>query len=174
MSFASAIFGGSNPVLSGTMNQTGQTGTFASTKGQGLVSQAGGFMSDIMGGDMSKISKLLSPQIDTMKQQGQQQKKTMAEFGTRSGGTSSAGQTVDDKTRANVNNMISSLTGQAVSGGMQAGQSLIDTGLKAFGQQAEMSQQQLENWSNSIFGQGLAKGAGFLEKAGLSAIPGMG
>jgi hypothetical protein len=169
MSFASSIFGGSNPYVSSGINQAGQTSTFANTKGQGLVNQAGGFFSDLMSGDMSKISKLLAPQIGAMTKGAQQQKKTMAEFGTRSGGMASKGATVDDTTRASINDSIAKLTGQAVSGGASMGQSLIDTGLKALNQQTDLSQQQLENWSNSILGQAMAKGSG----AAMSFIPGM-
>jgi len=171
--FLSGIGMGINPTLKAGIKQAGQTSTFANTKGQGLTGQAGDFYSTLLGGDPRAMSKLLAPQIGTMQKQGQQQKQTMAQFGTRSGGTTAAGQSIDDSTRANISNMISSLTGTAAGGAQQMGQNLIDTGLKALGQQVDYSQQQLENWSNSVLGQGLAKGAGFLESAGLGAAGGM-
>jgi len=156
MSWFGSIMTGSNPTLSSGINQAGKTSTFANTTGTGLTSQAGGFYSDLMSGDMSKISKLLAPQIGSMTKGAQQQKKTMAEFGTRGGGQSSAGQSIDDKTRANINDMVSSLTGQAVAGGAAMGQSLIDTGLSALNQQTQMSQMQVSNWENSILGKGIS------------------
>ena len=173
MSFASSIFGGSNPTLNQNINKAGQVSSFTNSLGQNLTSQAGGFYSDIMGGDMSKISKLLAPQIGTQVKEGQQAKKTAGEFGTRSGGMSSKGQSIDDSTRANINNMISSLTGSAVTGAAGMGQNLIDTGLKAMSQQTEMSQQQIQNWQDSILGSGITGGISTLESFGLGKIPGM-
>jgi len=172
--FFSSLFSGSNPVLASGMKQAGQTSQFSNTLGQGLTSQAGGFYSDILGGDMSKISKLIAPQIGTMTKQGQQQKKTMAEFGTRSGGLSSKGQTVDDSTRANISNAIATLTGQAAGAAGSMGTSLIDTGLKSLGMQVDMSQTQMDNWSNSLFGKGITSAMATGESYGLGKIsPGM-
>jgi hypothetical protein len=174
MGFFSSLFGGSNPTLNAGVNQAGQTSTFANTKGQGLTSQAGDFYSSLLSGDPKAQAKLLAPQIGTMQKQGQQAKQTASQFGNRSGGTNAAMQSIDDKTRANVSSMISDLTSKGAAGAASMGQNLIDTGLTALGQQTQMSQQQMENWASSLFGQGIAGGLGALEGLGLSKIPGMG
>jgi hypothetical protein len=157
MSFWSSIFGGSNPTLNQTMKQAGDTSDWATGQGKGLTTGAGNFFSTLMSGDPKKIASVLAPQISATQKQGQQQKQAMSQFGTRSGGTTAAGQTIDDKSRAAITDMIASLTGSAAGQAAQMGQGLIDTGLQALGQQATMSQQQMENWSNSIFGQALTK-----------------
>jgi hypothetical protein len=168
MGFFSSLFGGSNPTLNAGMKQAGQTSTWANTKGQGLTGQAGDLFSALLGGDPKKMASLLAPQIATQQQQGQQAKQTAGQFGNRSGGTNAAMQTTDDKTRANISSMISDLTGKAATGAASMGQSLIDTGLTALGQQMNMSQQQMENWSNSIFGRGITSGVAAGESAGLN------
>lgn len=170
MGFWGSLFGGSNPTVNAGIQQAGDTSTWATSKGKNLMGGAADWLSGLMSGDTAKTAKLLAPQIATQEQQAQQQKQKMAQFGNRSGGINAAAQTIDDKTRANINSMISTLTGSAVSGAGSMGQGMIDTGLKALGQQFDMSQQQMENWSNSIFGQGLTAGAGFLEKGAMTGF----
>jgi hypothetical protein len=170
MGFFGSLFGGSNPTLNQGLKQAGQTSTWANAKGQGLTGQAGDFYSALLSGDPKAMSKIMAPQIGTMQKQGQQQKQKMAQFGTRSGGTTAYGQTIDDQTRANVASMISNLTAQGAAGAAGMGQSLIDTGLNALKQQTDLSAQQMENWSNSLFGLGLTKAVG----AATSFLPGGG
>jgi hypothetical protein len=173
MSFWSSVFGGANPTLNAGMKKAGDVSDFTTGLGKNLTSQSGNFMSTLMSGDPRAMSKLLAPQIGEMREQGNQAKKTMAEFGNRSGGTASRGQSIDDKTRANIGTMISNLTGQAASGGASMGQNLIDTGLKALGTQTDMSQLQLENWSNSIFGSALSSAASGAESFAMGKLPGL-
>ena len=172
MGFWGSLFGGSNSTLSGGMTKAGQVADYGISKGEGLTSQAGDFFSTLLGGDPAKTAKLLAPQIQTMQKQGQQAKNTMAQFGNRSGGTNAKAQTIDDTTRANIDNMISTLTGQAASGAASIGQNLIDTGLKSLNQQVDFSQMQMENWANSLLGQGLTSAAAFGEKAGMNWLSG--
>jgi hypothetical protein len=174
MGFFSSLFGGSSPTLNAGIKAAGDTASFATGFGKNLSTQAGNFYSDLMSGDPAKVAKLLAPQIKSQQDQAQQARQGMAQFGTRSGGTAAKGQTLGDTTRANIGTMVSDLTGKAVAGAQQMGQSMLDTGIKSLDQQFQFSQAQMENWSNSILGTGLTAGAGFLEKAGLNAIPGMG
>jgi hypothetical protein len=116
---------------------------------------AGNFFSTLMSGDPKKTAQILAPQIAATQKQGQQQKQALSQFHTRSGGTTAAGQTIDDKTRANISDIIANLTGSAAGEAAKMGQGLVDTGLYALGQQATMSQQQMANWEDSIFGKGL-------------------
>lgn len=159
MGFFSSLFGGSNSTLNSAIGQSGQVASYGTSKGEGLTTGAGNFFSDLMSGDPAKTAKLLAPQIETMQKQGQQQKNTMAQFGNRSGGTNAKAQTIDDTTRSNVNNMISTLTGQGASGAASLGTSLLSTGMQALNNQVDFSQQQMANWNDSIFGKGITSGA---------------
>jgi hypothetical protein len=169
MSFWGSMFGGSNPTLNAAKTQAGQVAGFGTTKGEGLTTAAGNFFSDLMSGDSSKTAKLLAPQIKAQQDQAQQAKNTSAQFANRSGGTNARNQTIDDKTRANFGTMVSDLTGKAAGQAAQMGQSLLDTGISALKDQVNFSQQQMDNWSNSIFGQGMSSGAGFLEASAMGA-----
>jgi hypothetical protein len=166
MSFWGSLFGGSNPTLNRDINQFGQIGSFATGQGESNLSQASNFMSSILSGDQSKIGKVLGPEISSVKGQGQQAKMQTAQFGTRGGGSNAAMQAADDKSRAAVNSMISSLVGGSASGLASTGSSLLGTGISAYGQQLAASQQQMQNWSKSIFGHFLISGAQTAEEMG--------
>jgi hypothetical protein len=152
MSFWSSMFGGSNPTLNQGINQAGQISGFGQAQGEGLLTSAGNFFSTLMGGNPAQTAKLLSPQIQANQQQAQQAKQTAAQFTNRSGGTNAAAQTIDDKTRANISDMISKLTGEAATASADMGKGLLDTGIAALNQQVNFSQGQMQNWANSIFG----------------------
>lgn len=171
MGFWGSMFGGANPTLNQGINQAGQIAGFGTTKGEGLLTGAGNFFQTLMGGSPAQTAKMLAPQIQSAQQGAQQQKQQMAQFGTRSGGVNAAAQTIDDKTRANITNMISELTGKAAGAAAGIGQGLLDTGISALNQQVQFSQAQMQNWSDSIMGQGMAAAIGGAEKAGMSFIP---
>jgi hypothetical protein len=162
MSFFSSLFGGSNPTLSKDINQFGQIGKFATGLGEQNLAQSSNFMSSILSGDQSKISKVLGPEINSIKGQGQQSKLSASQFGNRSGGTNASMQMADDNSRASINNMISSLLGSSASG----------LGMSATSQEASLSQQQMQNWANSILGKGITSGVSAAESFGLGAAGG--
>ncbi len=170
MGFWGSMFGGSNPTLNSGIKESGQVAGFENSQGQGLQALSSDWLKGLLGGNTAMTTKLLAPQIATAQKQGQQAKKTMSQFGTRSGGVTSQGQTIDDKTRAGINDMVSSLTSGALQQAGAQGTSMVDAGLKALGMQVDFSQQQMENWSNSIFGQGLGTAAGYAETAGLGKL----
>jgi hypothetical protein len=169
MGFFSSIFGGSNPTLNSGIGQAGQAAGYGISSGQGLTSSAGNFYQGLLGGNPAQTAKLLAPQIQANQQQAQQKKQQNAQFGNRSGGTNASNQTTDDTARANTSNMIASLTGQAASGAASLGSNLLDTGLNALNMQVGFSQLQMQNWQNSILGQGIGTAAGFAEGAALGA-----
>jgi hypothetical protein len=169
MSFWSSLFGGANSTLSGGMKQAGQIAGYGQSQGEGLTTKAGNFFSSLLSGNPAQTAKLLAPQIQAQQQGAQQAKQQMAQFGNRGGGTNAAGQTIDDKTRANIGTMISQLTGQAAGGAAQMGQNLLDTSMAALQQQVNFSQQQMQNWSDSILGKGTTTGVSAAETAGLGA-----
>jgi hypothetical protein len=160
MGFFSSLFGGSNPTLSKDISQFGQIGGFATGLGEKNLTQASNFWSSILSGDPSKTAKTLAPQISSIQQQGEQQKQSTAQFGTRSGGSTAAMQQVGAQTRGSINNLIGSLTGSAASNLGSTGSGLLGQGMSAYSQQAGLSQEQMQNWSNSILGGALTGGAG--------------
>ena len=153
MSWLSSLFTGSNPTLSGDKNNAGQIEGFATGVGEGDISADSAFQNAILGGNQADIAKLLAPQIQTMQKQGQQQLATTSQFGNRSGGTNASNQQNLDTTRANIDNGITSLTGQAATNLGNLGTSTLNTGLQANEQQAQLSQEQMQNFINSILGQ---------------------
>ena len=164
MSFLSSLFGGSNPTLNQQMGTLGTIAGTATSAGQADISSASNLWNQILAGDTSKI---LAPQTSAIQKQGQQKLQALSQFGTRSGGTAAEAATTGDTTKANINDLIASLTGSAASSLGSMGQNLLNTGLGAYGQQAGVSQQQMKNWQDSIFGGALTGGVGLaLGKAG--------
>lgn len=155
MGFWSSLLGGSNSTLNQDINQFGQIGGFATGLGESNLSQASNFWSSILSGSQSKINKMLGPEISAIKGQGQQAKLTTAQFGNRAGGTNAAMQMTDEKSRASVNNLISSLLGTSASSLGSLGSSLLGQGMQAYGQQAKLSEERSQNWANSLLGRGL-------------------
>jgi hypothetical protein len=163
MGFWGGLFGGSNSVENGNIDQAGQISGFSTGVGEGAVSNANNFYSTLLSGDPRAEAKLLAPQIDTMQKQGQQQLATTSEFGNRSGGTNASGQTNMDNSRANIDNMISQLTGGAASGEAALGENQMGLGLQSNELQDKEAQQRMQNQKNSILGQGLTKGSELAE-----------
>ena len=163
MGWGSSLFTGSNPTLANDMASTGNIGNFSSAMGQGNITNSSNFFNSLLSGNSKDQAKVLAPQIKTMQDQGQQQLNTTSQFGNRSGGTNASNQKNMDTTRGNIDNSISSLTGSAASNLMSSGQSLLGTSLNASQQQAQMSQQQMENWSNSIGGLATTSAIGHAE-----------
>lgn len=143
---------------------------FAGSQGENLIGNSSAFINALLSGDSAKISQLLAPQISAIQGQGNQAKKTLSEFGTRSGGVTSQAGMIDDKSRASINDMISQLTGSAVGQGANLGSHLLNMGMTGFNdvfnQQAYMQKQRAAKWND--LGQSIASVA----EAGFGAIPG--
>jgi hypothetical protein len=154
MSFLGGIFAGSNPTLNGDIGNAGNIMGFGTSVGEGDISAASGFEEGLLSGNGAEEAKLLAPEISNVQKQGQQQINTAAQFGDRSGGTNASAQNNIDTQRANVNNMVSQLTGGAATTLGNLGTSTLNTGLNANQIQANESQEQLENEQNSVLGQG--------------------
>lgn len=170
MSFWGSLFGGQNPTLNANIGEFGQIGGFATGLGESNLSQASNFWSSILSGDQSKIAKTLGPQIGAIQGQAQQQRNVGAQFGNRSGGTNAANQMISDQSTASINNMVNSLLGSSASNLGSSGAGLLSQGASAYGQQEQASQQQMENWMNSILGLGTTSGVAAAESFGLSKL----
>lgn len=148
--------------------------SIASRYGLTDISKAQDFWSAILSGDPTKINQVLGPEVSSINKQGQQQKKTLAEFGNRSGGTNAEAQTIDDNTRAAIRTMISNLTSGAASNLASTGSGLLSTGVgaaaEAFSAGKTMQEQTLAKW-NDIFSSIAKTAAGF---AGMPSVPGTG
>lgn len=159
MSFFSGLFGGSNPTLNKQIGTLGGIAGNTSSQGISDVSDASKFFHSILSGD----TKSLAPQIGSIQKQGQQQKQTLSQFGNRSGGTNATAQGIDDKTKGSINDMIASLTAGAAGSLGSLGTSLTSLGLSAYNQQAGVSQDQLQNWKDSILGKGIGGAVNYAE-----------
>lgn len=104
---------------------------FGVNQGEKDISSATDFWTAIKSGDHDAIMRVLGPQISNIKAQGQQVKQTASQFGNRSGGTNATLQRVDDTTRTNVNDLISSLTSDSVNKLATVGSDLLHTGVGA-------------------------------------------
>ena len=174
MSFFGGLFTGSNPTLNTDISQSGQISDYGTTLGEGDLSQASNFYSDLLSGDPSKIGQILGPQLSNIQQQGQQQLNTNAQFGNRSGGTNASNQTNMDSQRQQVEQMIAQLTGSAASGLTGIGENALSTGLSANQIQEGESQQRLKNQDDSILGGLFGGGVSALADFGESELFGMG
>lgn len=168
MSFWGSLFGGSNPTLNSDIGKTGQIADFSSSLGQKNTTSGSNFFNSLVSGDSSKIAQTLAPQISAAKTSLQQNQKTSAQNSDRSGGKAASNNAAQDKVHSNITNLTGSLTGNAASTLLSSGQGLLGSALGAYGQQADMSQEQMKNWANSILG----KGASDVITTGLNAAEG--
>src|SRR5208283_4834807 len=152
MSFFSSLFGGSNAAIDNATANAGQIMNFGTNLGEKNLTTGSNFYNDVLSGDPTKIGAILGPELSGIQQQGQQQIQTAGEFGNRSGGTNAGAQTNIDTQRANVEKLISQLTGQAASGVTGIGESALGTATTANALQANEGEMQLKNILNSLFG----------------------
>ena len=162
--------GPSSGEVGATNALTGESG-FAGSVGEGLLSNSSGIMNALLSGDQGKISQLLAPQIGAISKQANQQTQTNAEFGSRSGGTNASNQDTMDTARAGVNDLISSLTGSAISGAASTGAGLLNSSMSGynsvFNQANTMQAQNAAQWNDIISGIGQTAGA-------VAGMPGIG
>ena len=166
--FMSGLFTGANPTLNNDINQSGQIAGFATGVGENDVTAASNFENSLLSGDQSKIGELLAPQTGAMRKQAEQAKATTGQFGTRGGGTDASMQSVDDKTRGQVNDLIAQLTGGAAGSLANIGTTEQGIGLGANAQQEQESETKQKEQADSIFGRGLTQDFSTLNTMGTS------
>ncbi len=116
-------------------------------------------MKSILSGDSSKQMQVLGPEINAAKTSTAQDQKTTSMFAPRSGGTAASNAASSDKVHGFIADLIGKLSGSAADSLTSAGSNLVNTGLGAYGQQEQASQEQMQNWSDSIFGKGITTAA---------------
>jgi hypothetical protein len=146
-------------------NNLSGSSSWASNQGMQDITASTDFMKAILSGDPTKIGEVLGPQIKAIQEQGVQQKATNTQFHNRGGGTNATNQRIGDNTRSSVNDLISSVTGSAVSGLNSTGQNLFTAGQSGFGvgfdQAKTMHDQNMAKW-NDIFKSSLAVAGGVM------------
>lgn len=106
-------------------NQIGALGGYDTGVGEGLTSAGAQEEEDILSGDPTKIAQAVAPEITAGQQQGEQAKKTGAEFNTRSGGTTSADASIDAKERGNIIDLVGGLQSGTASTAVGQGTNLL-------------------------------------------------
>lgn len=168
-SLGAIIGGGPSRQQKEMYGQVANIGRFGTSAGEADIGKSQDFWSAILSGDPTRIATVLGPEMSAINRQGQERKATTAQFGTRSGGTTGAMQTLDDSTIASIRSMIAQLTGGAATQLGQMGTSLLNTGLQgstsAMGEANIMQQANAQRWQDIFGGAGLAGGslAGYLK-----------
>lgn len=98
---------------------------FTSSHGQNDTALAEKWIQALLGGDRSKTSELLAPQISDLKSRAGQQLMTNAQFGNRSGGTNASSQMTQDNINSQIDRMISELTSGAIGEAGSLGTNLL-------------------------------------------------
>lgn len=172
--FFSSLFSGSSPGVSQAQRNAAGVSTDATALGFGDTRAASDFERTLLSGDPTAIGRVLGPQISAINKQGNEAIQTRSQFGNRSGGTNAANQQSMDEQRANVERMISQLTGGAAGELATIGTAEQGIGLSANEQAAHDAQVQLQNIQNSLFGKMISSGIGAAESFALGKIPGIG
>jgi len=139
------------------------------------VSAGTDFMEHLLSGDPSRIAGVLSPAISAEKSSLQQDQKTQAMTGGRSGGTAAANAAAGDKVHSDITNLIGSLQEKSASDLASVGTNLLGQGISGkqatFGDANQMQQQRANQWNDifksaaSVAG-GVAGGFGNLDTTG--------
>lgn len=174
MGFWGGLLGGQNENLNKDINAMGGLGTFLSNTGTKDIATSSNFMNTLLSGNSSQVSTLLAPQIEGIQKRNQQTKQQLGEFGGRSGGTTGAMLASDNDVHAQINDLVSKLTGTAVSNLGTMGSNLVAQGAGDLNSEAALSQQRMQNWKDSIFGKGLSTAVQGAEAFGMGAVGGAG
>jgi hypothetical protein len=170
MGFFSSLFGGSSPTLNQNIPAFQQAAGFDTGVGESDTTAASKWYNDILSGDPTKMAQAVAPETSAIQGQTQQAKNQTAQFAPRSGGTAAAIAGLDANTRAQIIKLLGGLQSGSASSLASIGQNEQSMGLTARNDADQAAQQQMENWQNSIFGQGISSGVGAAEGAGLGAV----
>lgn len=173
MSFFGSLFGGASPVLNSAIGQYGQVAGYGIGNGEKDINQASKFYSSILSGDSGKTAQALAPEISAEKKATQQDQKTTAMFGGRTGGTAASNAASSDKVHADITNLTGSLTNSAAGSLASLGSNLLNTGTGALGDQVSADAKRMQNWQNSILGKGITSGVQAAESFATGGVSGM-
>src|ERR1017187_7947810 len=120
------LFEGPSSQEKGQYNLLNSQTNFATGMGQGNITTSSNFFRDLVSDPM----KALAPEISAGQSQVQQQAKTNAEMGTRSGGTAAANQAASAGNRANIINLMGKTQTSAAGELASTGTNLLNTGVQ--------------------------------------------
>ena len=166
----SSIFTGSNPTLNKDQNQIGSLAVYSTGVGEKGTTGALNYDLGLLSGYPTKVAQAMAPETMEAQQQAQQNKNTVAQFGNRGGGMNAVMAGLDDATRAKLLALTGHLRQGAAANAGQLGTANLGMAAGDTMDQAKLSQQQLENFLNSILGKGISSGIGGLEKFGLGKL----
>jgi hypothetical protein len=153
----------------GQYNLLNSSSQFATGLGQNNLTLSSQFFSNLLTNPM----KALAPEVSAGQKQVQEQNKTNAEFGTRSGGTAAAGQAADSTARGDIINLMGKAQTGAASSLASTGSNLLSAGMSGqeagFDEAKTMQGQRASQWSDLI--SSIASTAGGVV-AGLPGSPG--
>jgi hypothetical protein len=149
------LFGG-DPTQGEQQGLQGLAG-FENNTGEGAVNAGLGFDNAILSGDPSKIAQVEAPEIKAGQDQIQQSAAQSAEFGNRSGGSTSANAGAQSQQRGNIINLTGQLQQGAAASELGAGENLLGQGASNLNSEASLANQWRTNQVNSV--NGIAQGA---------------
>jgi hypothetical protein len=170
MGWFSSLFGGSDSTLNQNIPAFQQAAGFDTGVGESDTTAASKWYNDILSGDPTKMAQAVAPETSAIQGQTQQAKNQTAQFAPRSGGTTAAIAGLDANTRAQIIKLLGGLQSGSASALTGIGENEQSLGLESREAADAASQQRLQNWKDSIVGQGITTGAGAAEGAGLGAI----
>lgn len=173
MGFWGGLFGGSNETLNKDISSMGGLASFLNTTGTSDIAASSNYMKTLLSGNSGEVSKLLAPQTEAIQSRSQQQKQQLGEFGGRSGGTVAAMIKSDDDVHAQINDMVSKLTGSAVTSLGDMGTNLTSQGANDLNSEANLSQIRMQNQKNSILGKGISGAISAAEAYATGGVGGM-
>ncbi len=149
-------------------------GGFATNLGEKDLTASSDFMNAVLSGDATKQAQVLAPEISAAKTSAAQDRKTGAEFGTRSGGTTAANNAATDKVHSDITDLLGKLTGGAASSLGSMGGSLLNTGINAaetgFDQAGAIQKQKLAKFNDIISSSAAVAAAPFTGGASLGGL----
>jgi hypothetical protein len=172
MGFFSSLFGGSNPTLNQNIPAFQSQAGFSAGVGNKDVTAASKWYNDILSGDPTKMAEAIAPETSAVQGETQQAKNQTAQFSPRSGGTAATIAGLDANTRAQIIKLLGGLQSHAASGDASLGTTEQGIGLESRKAADDASQQQMQNWANSILGKSITEGVQAAETAGLGAAGG--
>ena len=174
-SLVSGIF----DLLSGdpTKKEEGELGdlsTYETNLGEKGTNLASDYYGGILSGDPATIARTLAPEISAGAQSAEQQKKTMAEFGQRSGGTTGAASAIDSGERANIINLIGGSQQHAADAEAGLGTNLLSQSSGNINSEADLAARNQQRKTADVGGiaQGAAEiASGFIPAGGMGVDP---
>lgn len=109
-------------------------GRSATQQGLDDTSKASKYYSDILSSDPTKVAAAVSPEIKSVVGSTEQQKKQIANFGNRTGGTNALTQNLDASTRGVIGDTILKARGSAAGGLERTGAETSRVGLAETGE----------------------------------------